>query len=93
MSKFRKKPVEVEAVRFTDENKNQVYGWARQIQNNVYHSTDEEGNPILLIPTLEGEMKCAIGDYLIVEPFPTDWRKLYPCKPDIFEKTYEPVNL
>jgi hypothetical protein len=89
--KFRKKPVTVEAVQFTDKNKDMVYHWAFQIQGNVYHSWKDE-NPILLIPTLEGEMVCELGDWLIVEPFPTDWRKLYPCKPDIFEKTYEKLN-
>ncbi len=86
---FRKKPVMVEAVLFTDENKDRVYSWAKDIQNNVYHSFDDKNQPILLVPTLEGEMVCAIGDFLIKEPFPIDWRKLYPCKPDIFSKTYE----
>jgi hypothetical protein len=89
MPTFRKKPVEVEAWQFTEESKNKVYASARQLQGNVYASTDKDGNPILSIPTLEGEMVCALGDWLIVEPFPTDWRKVYPCKPDIFEKTYE----
>lgn len=87
--KFRKKPVVIEAQIFTDENKDRVYTWAKSIQGNVYHGWDKEGKPILIIPTLEGEMECSLGDYLIVEPFPTDWRKLYPCKSDIFEKTYE----
>jgi len=92
MEKYRKKPIEITAVRFTDENKDKVYTWASQIQQNVYHGLDEQGKPILKIPTLEGEMECSLGDYLIVEPFPTDWRKIYPCKPDIFEKTYESVG-
>lgn len=58
---------------------------------NIEPSIDVNGNPILIVPTLEGEMICAIGDYLIKEPFPTDWRKVYPCKPDIFEATYEKI--
>lgn len=91
MQKFRKKPVEIEAIQFTDENKDRVYSWAKDIQQNVQHSL-EEGKPCLLIPTLEGEMTCSLGDYLIKEPFPTDWRKLYPCKPSIFEQTYEPLD-
>jgi hypothetical protein len=92
MAKFRKIPVEVEAVRFTDETKDSVYTWAKSIQANVFHDWDKEGKPILKIPTLEGEMECSLGDWLIVEPFPTDWRKLYPCKPTIFDKTYESVD-
>lgn len=90
--KFRKKPVVIEAVQFTEKNKDMVYNWAREVQGNISH-TFNNGTPALVIPTLEGEMMCDIGDYLIKEPFPTDWRKLYPCKPDIFEKTYELVNV
>lgn len=87
--RYRKIPVEIEAMQFTSETKNQVYSWARSIQMNIEPSFDAEGNPTLLVPTLEGEMTCSLGDYLIKEPFPTDWRKLYPCKKEIFEKTYE----
>ena len=92
MTTYRKKPVEIEAIRFTEKTKNSVYTWATNIQNNVTHGWDKDGNPILNIPTLEGVMECSLGDYLIVEPFPTDWRKLYPCKSSIFEKTYECVE-
>lgn len=42
----------------------------------------------LIIHTLEGDMKADIGDYVI-----TGLRgEKYPCKPDIFEKTYERVS-
>jgi hypothetical protein len=42
----------------------------------------------MIIHTLEGEMLARVGDWLIegIEG------ELYPCKPDIFELTYEPVN-
>ncbi len=89
---FRKNPVEIQAIQFTDENKDQVYNWAKSIQGNVYPSNNVDGKPILLIPTLEGEMECSLGDYLIVEPFPTDWRKLYPCKESIFCQSYTAVS-
>ena len=48
----------------------------------------EDKNVKLIIKTLEGEMHVSPGDYVIrgVEG------EYYPCKPDIFEKTYEPVN-
>lgn len=90
--KYRKKPVVIEAIQFTDENKDAAFRWASSIQMNISPSFDEENNPVLIIPTLEGDMICSIGDYLIKEPFPTDWRKIYPCKPDIFAKTYEVVE-
>jgi len=89
--KYRKKPIEIEAMLFDYRTKDQVYRWATSIQMNVHHGWDEEGKPCLKIPTLEGEMMCSLGDYLIKEPFPTNWRKLYPCKPDIFHNTYEKV--
>ncbi len=88
---FRKKPIEIEAMLFTDKTKDQVYSWAISIQMNVIHDWDEDKNPVLRIPTLEGVMECKLGDYLVKEPFPTDSRKLYPCKAEIFEKTYEKV--
>lgn len=45
------------------------------------------GDPALLIPTLEGEMRAEFGDWIIrgVKG------ELYPCKPDIFAATYEVV--
>jgi len=89
--KYKKRSIEIEAQQFTYENKDEVYGWARDIQQNISHSWDKEDKPCLLVPTLEGEMMCSLGDYLIVEPFPTDWRKIYPCKEVIFNKTYEVV--
>lgn len=79
----------VEAMQFTDADKDRVFVWASELQQNVYPGRDKEGQPTLLIPTLEGEMICSIGDWIIKEPFPTDWRKVYPCKNEIFRQTYE----
>ena len=48
------------------------------------YQTDEE----MIILTLEGPLRAAPGDWII-----TGIRgEQYPCKPDVFEKTYEPVN-
>lgn len=42
----------------------------------------------VIIQTLEGPLKADIGDWIV-----TGIRgEQYPCKPDVFEKTYEPVN-
>lgn len=48
------------------------------------YQTDKE----IYINTLEGTMKANIGDYIITGVN----GEQYPCKPDIFEKTYEPVE-
>ena len=46
----------------------------------------------LLIETREGVMKAMPYDWIIKEPFPTGDRDFYPCKPDIFAKTYELIE-
>jgi hypothetical protein len=84
---YKKKPVVIEAMQFTDESKDRVLNWARSFQGNVFHSWDNEGHPIIIIPTLEGEMKASFGDYIIRGVN----GEFYPCKPDIFNKTYEEV--
>ncbi|MGM9544685.1 MAG: hypothetical protein ACI3T9_06840 [Romboutsia timonensis] len=48
------------------------------------YQTDKE----VIIHTLEGDMKASVGDYIITGVN----GEQYPCKPDIFEKTYEPVD-
>lgn len=88
IKKFISVPVEVDAIQFTVENMNQVYSWAIEIQGNVSPLGNQE-NPMLNIPTLEGNMLLKVGDYLVKEPFPTDWRKLYPVKKEIFESRYK----
>lgn len=85
MNKFRKKPVIVEAMQFTDETKNQVFNW---ITCSCYPTFDDAGNPTLKIQTLEGDMIASLGDWVIKGVK----GEFYPCKPDIFEATYEPAD-
>lgn len=96
--KFRKKPIEIEAMQVTFENIYDVQDWANAIMPEDKQITlsfsDNDNNWTvdgLLIPTKEGLMLCSMGDYLIKEPFPTDDRMFYPCKPDMFELTYEAI--
>lgn len=57
---------EIEAMRLTEENMEQVYSWAKSIQKNVYRDFSEDNKPILRIITIfDGEMICNIGDYLV----------------------------
>ena len=85
MSRYRKKPVEIEA-RLYDGTRD---GWVRIAlwlrESNVRVGMNSDGR--LFIPTLEGDMTASPGDYIIrgVQG------EFYPCKPDIFEATYEPV--
>jgi hypothetical protein len=92
--RFRKKPVVIEAITFEELVE---YGilHAANLVNGVPWSFDYKGHPIThenddcyLIPTLEGTMKFTRGDMLITGVN----GEIYPCKPDIFEKTYDAVS-
>ena len=84
MSKYRKKPVVIEAMQFTDSDKNRVFNF---VTCNRYAAFEDE-NPVLKIQALEGVMTASLGDYIIKGVN----GEFYPCKPDIFEKTYERVE-
>ncbi len=83
IQRYRKKPVEIEAVRFDGTNGPEIAQWA----GGDYVDTASEYSSVR-VETLEGSMFAAVGDYIIrgVKG------EYYPCKPDIFEMTYEPVQ-
>ena len=87
MSKFRKKPVVIEAFRYTgDLYTNGEFNcpdWAVEAYENGTFVSHGQGE--LYIKTLEGEMLVSVGDYIIQGVN----GELYPCKPDIFRKTYD----
>ena len=84
--KFRKKPVVIEAMKFTNETKDQVYGFVTC--NKSASFSDGTLRPTLQIQTLEGVMTANIGDWIIKGVN----GEFYPCKPDIFDMTYEHVD-
>lgn len=81
---FRKKPVEIEAMQFTGKNCISVLRFigCPDWDNPELHTTD---NPI--IHTLEGDLVASPGDWIIKGVK----GEFYPCKPDIFEATYDKV--
>ncbi|ACQ54175.1 hypothetical protein HYI19_07535 [Clostridium botulinum] len=81
MVKYRKKPVVVEAIQYTGKNITEVHNFVRK-----HLFRDIDGN--VSIQTLEGTMKATPGDWIIKGVN----GEFYPCKPDIFEKTYELVE-
>lgn len=83
--KYRKKPVVIEAWQFTKDTKNQVFN---NITCNKVADFDKNGNEVIKIQTLEGVMIANLGDYIIKGVK----GEFYPCKPDIFEATYEAVD-
>jgi hypothetical protein len=82
--RYRKKPVVVEAIQFFD-NVKAIMKLDRFMGGLIIDYKDKD-NPKLKIKTLEGVMEASVGDYIIKGVS----GEFYPCKPDIFEKTYEP---
>ena len=84
--KYRKKPVVIEAIQFKD-NAESIAEISNMVGNkfDVIVSYKNEDNPVLIIPTLEGDHIASVGDYIIKGVN----GEFYPCKPDIFEKTYD----
>lgn len=89
MAKYRKKPVEVEAFQIsidTMHRRDYPQWFADAIANGVVYQKRNPDYPVeCTIRTLEGEMDANLGDYIIKGVN----GELYPCKPDIFGKTYE----
>ena len=81
---FRKKPVVIEAIQYTGLNCNII---ADFIEDDFICNGSCGGEDIYLIPTLEGVMEASPGDWVIRGVA----GEFYPCKPDIFEQTYEPT--
>ena len=92
MSKYRKKPVEVEAYQITEDLICQVLFDDAMYPEGLRLSSASSYNGELrswhgTVVTIHGqETKVEIGDWIITEP---DGKHHYPCKPDIFEQTYE----
>lgn len=91
MGKFRKKPVEIEAYEFQSRvGPDTRPAWLMDAvaRGDVVFHPARRGPGHLTIKTLEGEMRAEVGDWIIrgIKG------ELYPCKPDIFAATYEPVT-
>ena len=83
IKKYRKKPVVIEAIQWTGKEWNEVCDFINVPKNG---SGRIDGDEMLVdIKTLEGIMTARQGDYIIKGVK----GEFYPCKPDIFELTYE----
>jgi hypothetical protein len=90
MSKWKKKPVVIEAFKWTggpDQTEDPMWIIDAIKKGTVRFGNIEDGT-CLFIDTLEGTLKANVGDFII----PGVKGELYPCKPDIFEATYEAVT-
>lgn len=94
MNKYRKKPVVIEAVQWNGKNQREMFNFLTSTtgENMVtngenFRISHNEVDGGLIIKTLEGEHIASKGDYIIKGVK----GEFYPCKPDIFEQTYEKV--
>lgn len=82
--RYRKKPVEIEAVQYRGNNFIELLKFAGAAARFTGGYERHE----LILHTPEGDMHASVGDYIIKGV----GGEFYPCKPDIFKKTYEKVD-
>ena len=82
MAKYRKKPVTIEAIQWTGENRSEICFFTGRCGGKLFM----EGE--LYITTMEGTHHASVGDFIIKGVR----GEFYPCKPDIFAETYEFVE-
>jgi hypothetical protein len=95
LAKYRKKPVVIEAVRWSGDNTTEIMLF---VGSKLKVSTPPHGMELdtivpndgysIVIPTLEGDMTAIRNDYIIKGVK----GEFYPCKPDIFLMTYDEVE-
>jgi len=91
--KYRKKPVVIEAVQWNGTNLHDIIAFVGDsLRYEIFDAAWEAGVGVpcvrMKIKTLEGDHECSEGDYIIKGVN----GEFYPCKPDIFAKTYEPAE-
>lgn len=92
--KYVKKPIIIEAFKYEGDlianGENCIPSWAIEAYENgiLYYKETDDNSSELFAKTLEGDMLCEVGCYIIqgVEG------EIYPCRSDIFDKTYEKVK-
>lgn len=90
--KYRKKQIEIEAWQYIPNDRDDTVGTPQWMVDAMLSRkieiSDDSDDRNLYINTLEGKMTASPGDYIIkgIEG------ELYPCKPSIFEQTYEKVE-
>lgn len=85
--KFRKKPVVIEAIQLTSENFWEVYRWI-DTDGSAGEWCRDDDECYITIKTLEGKIKAQENDWIIKGVS----GEFYPCKPDIFQLTYDAVE-
>lgn len=87
-TQYRKKPVVIEAMQFTRDTWYEILEFTEDKACCFMKRKPDEDVYTCIISTLEGPMTATEGDYIIKGV----QGEFYPCKPDIFEETYEKVT-
>lgn len=82
IEKFVKKPIIIETVKWNGENRKEVSDFCDKVLE------EDINTHKLSIRTLEGVIEASVGDYIIKGVT----GEFYPCKPDIFAKTYDKID-
>ncbi len=97
MAKYRKKPVVIEAFQMTEERRWDNFEWPNWLheawqkdpgENSLWIDPDDPEKTNLVCGTLEGVHRITFNDFIIQGV----QGEIYPCKPNIFEATYEFVE-
>lgn len=96
IKKYVKKPIQIEAIQLKEDNIIEIFDFLDEANYKEIKSAEEleDFSQMMLkqgyieIETLEGIMKASFGDYIIKGVK----GEFYPCKPDIFQTTYEEVR-
>ena len=86
--KFRKKPIIVEALQYTEESRRAVIDWCGAGHTGIDDDGCEYELRNLRIKTPAGTLMVNLGDWVVKDAN----GEFCPCKPDIFEQTYEEVD-
>lgn len=84
IAQFRRKPLVVEAVRFSVENKDEVRDWIKT--NTVAFTLGDAERPILAIRTRDGVLNAHVGDWIVTNRAEGDF---YPLPHEAFQAMYE----
>ena len=95
MAKYRKKPIIIEAIQWTGKNDEEIEffigenleGYGDNLVA-IRPRSEQYRSKLMYIRTLEGIMTASVDDYIIKGI----QGEFYPCKPDVFKKTYERVD-
>lgn len=88
MTRYRKKPIEIEAIQYVGKNFKEICRFLDMTYGDFEKMPEDYDAGPFKIHTLEGDMEVSVGDYIIKDIK----GEFYPCKPDIFDETYEEVK-